>query len=246
MRFLTVCRRGVERVGKFGDLNGKRIRCDCVCAGWLAGLGFWGLLLLMSIQHSFLCVPRKKSRSVWASLLSWHLVSRTFFIGEMAVIYPAWVSVDPSREGLSEGSGMLIVTHGGFHVLSPRVWASLRSFILSRRVPALVSPLCFISFCFEQIGEQRATELFQGLALVAGAGRLLPVDPESPKHERDGAELLLINSWSAATWRHSQPSVCCPIYTCDMDQRMTHVYPKGLKIMRCNLTGIIAASHVRF
>lgn len=185
----------------------------------------------MSIQHSFLCVLRKKSRGVWASLLNWHLVSRTFFIGEMVVIYPAWVSMDPSLEGHSEGSGTLIVTHGGFYVLSPRAWASLSSFVLSRRVPALVSPFCFLSFCFEPIGEQRAPELFEGQELDTGFWLTLKA-PSMRGTDLGCVELLLINSWRAATWEHSQLSVYCPIFTCDRDKRMTHVYPKGLKIMR--------------
>ena len=73
-------------------------------------------------------------------------------------------------------------------MLSPKAWASLCSLVLSRSVPALVSLFCFISFCFEHIGEQRATELFGGLALATGAGPLLWVDPEGPKHE-DGPRL---------------------------------------------------------
>lgn len=95
-------------------------------------------------------------------------------------------------------------------MLSPILWASLCSLALSRRVPELASLFCLISFCFEQIGQQRATVPLQGLVLVAGAQQWLQVNPEGPEGERDRLELHAVASDSfleCSKLEHSQPSL---------------------------------------
>lgn len=82
----------------------------------------------------------------------------------MAVSPPDRMSGDPSVQGserLQSVSGSVCCHLERGH-LCPSV--------LHGRAPALASPFCLISFCFEQTGEPRAAGSFQGLGLVAGAG----------------------------------------------------------------------------
>lgn len=76
--------------------------------------------------------------------------------------------MDPSPIGHSQGSGNLSVMLD-FYMPSPGLWAGLCSLAQSRRVPELESLFCILSFCFEHIGQQKATEPFEGLVLVSGA-----------------------------------------------------------------------------
>lgn len=94
----------------------------------------------------------------------------------MAVIYPGDVC-GPQSWRLREGSGALIVHRVRFHMLSPSAGASFCHLVHSGGIPALVSVVCFISFCFEQMGEQRAAQSFPGLCWCQGRDCWFPVAP---------------------------------------------------------------------
>lgn len=76
--------------------------------------------------------------------------------------------MDPSLGGSEKVPGPMCVHCDRFHMLSPGAGASFCHLVHSGGVPALVSVVCFISFCFEQMGEQRAAQSFLGLCWCQG------------------------------------------------------------------------------